>query len=250
MSAHESRDGRGAMGADMTISHLKLHHFPVTRSARVKWLLHELVGDAFEVEKVDLYAGRQHAPDFLDLNPNHNVPVLEITWDTGERQVMLESVAMVTFLADAYPDKNLAPPPGPSPQRADYLQMLSFVGGWMDMMLWQVRIHEHILPDSERDERTIARYRRKMAEEVEPQLAARLEAADHICGEAFTAADCVVGHSVFWARGYGMCQGSVFRRYLSRLAKRPAFIAAFSDAKAFQAAPPAGDNPMVSRFTG
>ena len=37
------------------IRHLKLHHFPASRSARVKWALHEVVGDAFELERVPLY---------------------------------------------------------------------------------------------------------------------------------------------------------------------------------------------------
>ena len=49
----------------------KLYHCPGTRSARVKWLLHELVGDAFEVEIVSLLDAVQHTPDYLRKNPNH-----------------------------------------------------------------------------------------------------------------------------------------------------------------------------------
>ena len=233
----------------MNISHLKLYHYPATRSARVKWALHEVVGDAFEVETIGLYDGVQYSEEFLRLNPNHGVPVLEITWEDGRMQVMLESAAMVAFLADAYPDQGLAPPPGASPERADYLQMLHFGGSWADMMLWQVRIHEHVLPLSQRDPRTVARYRAKFTAEVEPQLARRLEHAAFICGQAFTAADCVVGHCVTWARGYGMCRDEVFRAYLSRLARRPAFVAAFADARQFQPEVPQ-DQPLVSRFTG
>jgi glutathione S-transferase len=234
---------------DMNIKHLKLYHFPATRSARAKWMLHEVVGDGFEVEKVDLYKGVQYGADFLRLNPNHNVPLLEITWDDGSVQHMLESVAMVAFLADAYPGKGLAPPPGMSRERADYLQMLQFGGTTMDMMLWQVRIHEHVLPDAERDPRTIARYRRKFTDEVEPQLAGRLERAAHICGSGFTAADCVVGHAVTWARGYGLCRGEVFRSYLSRLSRRPAFAAAFADARDFSPEVPQSKSG-ASPFTG
>ena len=29
---------------------LKLYHYPATRSARVKWMLHEVLDDDFEVE--------------------------------------------------------------------------------------------------------------------------------------------------------------------------------------------------------
>jgi glutathione S-transferase len=233
----------------MNIRHLKLYHYPASRSARVKWMLHEVVGDAFEVEKVGLYDGVQYGAEFLRLNPNHCVPVLEITWDSGDVQVMLESAAMVTFLADAYPEKGLAPPPGASPARADYLQMLHFGSTWIDMMLWQIRIHEHVLPLAERDPRTIARYRRKLTAEVEPQLAERLLRAPFICGEAFTAADCVIGHGITWARGYGLCRDEVFRAYLSRVSKRPAFAAAFADARDFQAEVPQ-HKALVARFTG
>jgi len=233
----------------MNIQQLKLYHYPATRSARVKWALHEVVGDAFEVERVALYDGQQYSAEYLRRNPNHGVPVLEITWDNGDTQVMLESAAMVAFLADAYPDKQLAPPPGASPARADYLQMLHFGSTWMDMMLWQIRIHEHVLTADQRDPRSVARYRSKFATEVEPQLAQRLEAGPFICGAAFTAADCVVGHSVTWARGYGLCRDEVFRNYVSRLSKRPAFASAFADAREFSPEVPQ-DTALVARFTG
>jgi glutathione S-transferase len=112
-----------------------------------------------------------------------------------------------------------------------------------------VRIHEDVLPEPARDPRTVARYRHKFAAEVEPQLARRLEAAPFICGEAFTAADCVIGHDVVWARGYGLCQDELFRKYVSRLSKRPAFALAFADAREFSRAVPQ-DRPLTRRFTG
>ncbi|MCE3605387.1 glutathione S-transferase family protein [Massilia sp. P8910] len=232
----------------MQIQHLKLYHYPASRSARTKWMLHEVVGDAFEVEKVDLYGAVQYCAEFLRINPNHCVPVLEITWDTGAVQQMIESAAMVAFLADAFPDAELAPASAASPERADYLQMLHFGSTWMDMMLWQIRAHEHVLPEPERDPRTAARYRKKFREEVEPQLAARLEQAPFVCGQTFTAADCIVGHAVFWARGYGLCRDGIFQRYMSLLSKRPAFGAAFADVREFVA--DATGQPLSARFTG
>jgi hypothetical protein len=36
----------------MNFTRLKLYHFPASRSARVKWLLHELLEDDFDVEVV------------------------------------------------------------------------------------------------------------------------------------------------------------------------------------------------------
>ena len=58
-----------------------------------------------------------------------------------------------------------------------------------------------------KDPRTIARYRKKFETEVEPQLLARLEKTPYICGRAFTAADCIIGH-----RAMIHACGSIFSR--------------------------------------
>jgi glutathione S-transferase len=222
----------------MNFTRLKLYHYPLTRSARVKWLLHELLGDDFDVEVVPLYECVQYSPEYLEKNPNHCVPSLEITLENGERRVMLESGAMVALLADIFPEKGLAPKPDVfSMERADYLQMLHFLTTSMDMMLWQIRIHTHLL-GSDSDEKTIIRYRNKFTQEVEPQLKARLGGHEHICGPRFCAADCVTGPNVMWAQGYGLCQDAVFTEYIGRLSERPAFVKAFSDATDFSLTPP------------
>ena len=222
----------------MKIRKLKLYHFPATRSARVFWALHEATDGAFEVEPLNLYGGAQYRPDYLALNPNHSVPLLEITWEDSCIQTMIESAAMIAFLADAYPEAGLAPPPGASPERADYLQMLHFGGTQLDMMLWQIRIHKDVISTDEADPRVVSRYLAKFTNEGEPQLAARLNAHAFICGDAFTAADCIIGYDIGWARSYGLCRDAVFSAYLSRVSKRPAYRKAFADAKTFNPKPP------------
>jgi glutathione S-transferase len=234
----------------MSAPRFKLYHYPATRSARVKWMLHEVVGDDFEVEVVPVYEGKQYEDDYLSKNPNHNVPTLEITMPDGQTKHMLESGAIVTFLADAFPEKGLAPALSPlSLDRADYLQMLYFGASWMDMILWQVRVHEHLLTDDQKDARTIERYRSKFIKEIEPQLRQRFERHPFICGDAFTAADCIVGHNVIWARGYGLCRDEIFRGYISKVSKRRAFVKAFADARAFQVEAP-HESELLQRFTG
>lgn len=234
----------------MQINRLKLYHYPATRSARVKWLLHELLEDDFDIEVVPLYEGVQYSPEYLQKNPNHNVPALEITLDNGESMIMLESGAMVSLLADLFPQKGLAPAPDTfSPARADYLQMLHFGTSWIDMMLWQIRAHTHLL-GANSDPRTIARYENKFTAEVEPQLAARLERTAWICGDTFTAADCVMGQNVLWARAYGLCRDTVFQDYVSRMSARPAFAKAYSDLGDFSLAPPESARTLAARFSG
>ena len=222
----------------MNFTRLKLYHYPATRSARVKWLLHELLDDDFDVEVVPLYDCAQYSPEYLEKNPNHNVPSLEITLENGERRMMLESGAMVALLADIFPEKCLAPAPEIfSVERADYLQMLHFLTTSMDMMLWQIRIHTHLL-GSDSDEKTIIRYRNKFTQEVEPQLKARLGEHQHICGARFSAVDCVMGPNVRWAQAYGLCQDATFSEYIGRMSERPAFVKAYSDVADFSLTPP------------
>ena len=222
----------------MEIIHIKLYHFPFSRSARVKWLLHELRGDDFEVEVLALYQGQQYQPEQLRRNPNHAVPVLEITQADGSLFTMIESGAMIALLADLYPGQNLAPPAtGFSAARADYLQMLHFGASWVDSILWQLRLHQDLFPPTERDERTIKRYLDKFATEIEPQLEARLARGGYICGAGFTAADCIAGHNVMWAQLYGLCGDRVFAGYLDRLAARPAYQRAFADRDQFSRSP-------------
>jgi glutathione S-transferase len=213
----------------MNFTRLKLYHFPATRSVRVKWLLHELLDDDFDVEVVPLYDCAQYRPEYLEKNPNHNVPALEFTLDSGERRVMLESGAMIAFLADLFPEKGLAPAPDVfSMERADYLQMLHFGSTSMDMLLWQIRSHTHLL-GSDSDGKTIVRYRDKFKREVEPQLKARFGRHPFICGDRFSAADCIMGQNVSWAQAYDLCQDVVFSDYMRRLSERPAFVKAYSD---------------------
>ena len=212
---------------------LKLYHYPLTRSVRVKWMLHEVLGDAFETEIVEVIKGAMMTPDMLAKNPNHNIPMLDITWPDGSVQTMLESGAMLVWLADAFPEKQLAPPPDASKARADYLQMMQFGASWMDMALWQIRLHEQLLPETMQQPSVAGMYRKKITDEMVPQLEARLSQHDHICGDAFSAADCMTGYNIRWAQAYRLCLSDPLKAYMRRLAERPAFAAAYADADQF-----------------
>lgn len=217
----------------MMFKSLKLYHYPLTRSVRVKWMLHEVLDQDFDVEVVPVIRGGMQTPEMLAKNPNHNLPMLDITWADGSVQTMLESGAMVLWLAEIYPEKLLAPPPEATQARADFLQMIFFNTSWMDAILWQIRLHRDLLPSTLKQGSIAEMNMRKWATEIEPQLAERLHKSDFICGEHFSAADCIAGHNVRWAQSYGLCKDDVFQDYLDRLATRPAYVAAYSDADQF-----------------
>ena len=214
------------------ISKLILYHYPMSRSARVKWLLHEMRGEEFKTVRVPLRQGGQFTPEFLEKNPSHGVPVLDVTFADGRTQTITESLAILLWLAEQ--DKSFAPSTQNLAERADYLQIMALGGSWMDQMLWNIRLHEDILPKSARNEMFANFNRDKIKNEIAPQLAARLGRQDFICGENFTAADCMTAHNINWAGAYGLCRGEVFKSYMSRMKSRPAFQLAFADAKDFE----------------
>jgi glutathione S-transferase len=213
----------------MKFDAIRLHHFPGVRSARVAWMLHELELP-FDIVLVHLFEGQQYTPSFLALNPYHALPVVEFD-RAGQTTRMVESGALVAMLADLIPEAGLAPHSSDFPARCAYMQALHQCGSTFDMMLWQIRLHEDILPPDQRDARTAKRYRNKFSTEAEPQLAAKLGTTAFICGDSFTAADCMVGHAIIWARRYRLCEGSLFEAYLGRLSARSAFQRAFADAR-------------------
>jgi len=211
---------------------ITLYHYPLSRSARVKWLLHEILGENFETIRVALRQGGQFTPEFLAKNPNHGVPVLDVEYEDGSEQTITESMAILTWLADL--DGRFAPSLDDLPARAVYLQVMAVGGSWMDQMLWNIRLHESILPKAARSQAFSDFNRAKIKNEVAPQLARRLEQHDFIAGETFTAADCLTGQNLNWARAYGLCLDDVFKTYMHRMKTRPAFQLAFADASEFE----------------
>lgn len=85
---------------------LRLHYHPTDASMAPHMLLEEL-GVPFTLALVDR-ANRAHkAPEYLRLNPNGLIPVLE----DGEA-VLFETAAILLHLADGHSAAGLAPPPG------------------------------------------------------------------------------------------------------------------------------------------
>ncbi|WNJ82182.1 glutathione S-transferase family protein (plasmid) [Cedecea neteri] len=232
----------------MTDFKVQLYHYPGVRSARVKWLLHEFFNDDFDVIPVDLYAAEQYCQLFSNINPNHAVPVVNILTSGNDSYFLAESGAIITFLVDAFQHKKMAPPPGLSRARADFLYIVFWACSSFDMALWQIRIHSHVLKEQERDLKVVNRYKEKITSEIAPQLLKRISDGRYICGE-YSAADCIIGHCIIWAQAYNLCKDDEFMQYISRLAEREAFRKAFEDSYLFQHEVP-GDSPALEHFIG
>jgi len=79
------------------------------------------LGSKVDLVLVDLYKGEQNAAEFLKLNPNHQVPVLE-----HEGFVLWESYAIMQYLADLATGQTLYP--NDAKDRADVNRWLFWCG--------------------------------------------------------------------------------------------------------------------------
>jgi glutathione S-transferase len=121
---------------------IKLYEFGPTRSIRVRWTLQEL-GVDFEPIRVNLLAGDHQRPEFLKINPAGKIPVL-VDGDL----VLTESVAIVLYLAEKYPDKGLLPA-GPK-ERAQVNRWLLFAATELEQPLWRISRHTTLYSEEDR----------------------------------------------------------------------------------------------------
>ena len=98
---------------------MKIYWSPRTRSFASLWALEE-TGMPYEAVLTDISTGAQKTLDYLSINPMGTVPALK----DGDLSVA-ELAAIIAYIAERYPDANLAPPIG-DPHRAKYLQWMFF----------------------------------------------------------------------------------------------------------------------------
>ena len=86
---------------------MKLYSYFRSSAAYRTRIALNLKGIAFETVAIHLTkdGGRQHAPEFRSVNPQKRVPALAL--DSGE--VLLQSLAIIEYLDEVYPDPPLLP---------------------------------------------------------------------------------------------------------------------------------------------
>ena len=193
---------------------LTLHHVPLSRSLRVRWLLEEL-GLPYRLE-VRGFADLRR-PEHLALHPLGKVPVLE----DGD-VVLFESGAIVQHLLERYGEGRLEPKPA-SPERARFLQWLHYAEATITPPLgWIVR-HSMLLPEDERIPAVVEQARAQATLALAPVERA-LAGRSWLLAE-FGAADVMMGYSVKLAtllRLLGDAHPNL-AAYLARCEERPAW---------------------------
>lgn len=201
---------------------MKLYHAKYTRSTRPRWMLEEL-GVPYELVRLDLAAGDTRAPSYREIHPHGKVPALDT--DTG---VMIESGAMVAWLADRHPEAGLAPA-FDAPDRAAYLQWLFYAVATAEPPCADYFDHARRLPEDQRNP-DVARDAQGKLRQVAAFVSDSLGARPFLLGDRFTAADLLLGSVLVWARSMKLLdEFPVVLAWLDRCTARPAYQRARGD---------------------
>jgi glutathione S-transferase len=199
---------------------LKLYYVPMTRAARVRWMLEELEVP-YELIRLDPSKGEIRGEQ--NPHPLKRVPVLV----DGDRTI-IESAAICLYLADKFPERGLAPPLD-SVDRGTYLQWIVYAMTELDAPLTLRLAHTVRLPEAERVPAVAARAEaqfREGAAFVERSVRGR----EVLVGDRFTTADLVVSGVLGWAAMQGlMGDFPELKAWSKKISSRPALQRARAD---------------------
>jgi glutathione S-transferase len=192
---------------------LVLYTNPQSRGRIARWMLEE-VGEPYKAEVLD-FATSAKSPGYLAINPMGKVPALR----HGD-VVVTETAAICAYLADAFPQAKLAPPPGDR-LRAPYYRWLFFAAGPIEAAASNKALG-FVVPQGREGMMGYGTTDRVMA-----VLEQAVSGTEYLVGNTFTAADLYVGAHI----GFGLMFGTIekrpaFLQYWQKLSARPAAVRA------------------------
>jgi glutathione S-transferase len=192
---------------------LVFYTHPMSRGRIARWMLEEL-GRPYKTEILD-YDTTMKAPAYLAINPMGKVPAIR----HGDR-VVTECAAICAYLADAFPEAQLAPPPG-DPARAPYYRWMFFAAGPVEAAVTDKSLGVEV-PE---ERRRVVGY--GSFAQVMDALEGAVSGDGYIAGPRFTAADVYVGAQIGWGLLFGTIEKRpAFERYWERIRSRPAALRA------------------------
>lgn len=203
---------------------MKLYDFLPTRSLRVRWTLQEL-DLPFEVITVNLGAGDHRRPEFLQINPAAKLPAL-VDGDV----VLTESVAIVLYLAEKYPERGLVP--ADLVGKAQHYRWLLFTVTELEQPLWRIAKHSNLYPETDRLPADIELARRDFAP-MARVMEHHLQDRRYVLGDRMSVADFVLAYTLDWANEVkllGECPRLV--QYMEHMYTRPKAAPRIADALA------------------
>ncbi|WP_182085622.1 glutathione S-transferase family protein [Aureimonas sp. ME7] len=192
---------------------LKLFHNPRSRAVTAHWMLEEARAD-YELVPIAFDPAGARDPALLAVNPMGKIPTLVLPDGT----VVTETAAILAWVADAYPQADLAPAPG-SPERGTYYRWLFFCGSCFEPALIE-RMMRADAPPLPKGMAGWGSY-----DDVIDTLEGTI-AKDYLVGDRFSAADLYVGAQLWWATTFKaprVADNPAIQAYVGRLTERPAF---------------------------
>lgn len=199
---------------------LTVHHLRVSQSERIVWMCEELA-IPYALVCYDRDPQTKAAPpEYKALHPLGAAPVI-----TDGDVVLAESNAIVDYILGRYGQGRLAVAPDAA-NFSDYLYWLHFVNGTLQPSgsLTMLLLRSGVAEDGPFLQAMVQR-RCRAVQAVET----RLRQSPYLAGDAFTAADIVMGFTLTTMRYFSPLDLSPYPAilaYLKRLGERPAYRAA------------------------
>ena len=195
-------------------SEFTLYTHPMSRGRSARWMLEEC-GVPYNTVVLD-YGTSMKAPDYLAINPMGKVPALQ-----HSGTVITENAAICTYLADLFPEKNLAPAAG-SAARGAYYRWLFFAAAPLEAAFMGKSLNQ-LAPHDKAHMVGYGTY----AQTMDTLEFAITQGTPYLCGEQFSAADLYLTAALGW----GMVTGSIekrpaFERYIQPIMQREAYVRA------------------------
>lgn len=188
---------------------LTFYTHPMSRGRIVRWLLEEL-GEPYETVVLD-YGTTMRDPAYRALNPMTKVPTL-----VRDGDVVTETAAICTWVADAYPQSGLMPD-----DRASFYRWMFFAAGPVEQAVVNTSFGWAAPPDKQ------GRLGYGSLERVVTALTQHLTGRQYFVGDSFSAADIYAGSQIGWGLRFGtLPDHPVLRDYWAGLAARPALLRA------------------------
>lgn len=180
---------------------------PRSRGLIVNWMLEE-VGAPYKTHVLE-YDTTMKAPEFLAINPMGKVPAL-----VHDGQIVTETAAICTYLAETFPEAGLAPTPA---ERGAYLRWMFFGAGPLEAAVTNTAMG-FAVPEGKTRMSGYGQF-----DDVVGALEAWLGQNTYFAGARFTAVDVYTGGQIGWGLTFGtLPDRPAFRRYWERIKDRPA----------------------------
>ncbi|MEO1077956.1 MAG: glutathione S-transferase family protein [Pseudomonadota bacterium] len=181
---------------------------PHSRGRIVRWMLEE-VGAPYQAKIVE-YGEMMKGSQYLAINPMGKVPAIE-----HRGAVVTECAAICAYLADAFPDAQMAPAPG---ERQSYYRWLFFAAGPMEAALTDKALGVEI-PEERKP--TVGYGEFGLVLDVLEELLSRCE---YVAGERISAADVYLGAQLAFGLQFDSIEKrDAFTAYVKRLTGREAW---------------------------